>query len=55
MNSEISKQKWRRRKRLALSALLGVMVGVGCRLLPPAWQLPCIAAVKLLALLFGVQ
>lgn len=56
MNSPETKvQKSARRKRLALSAFLGVMVGVVCRVLPPAWQLPCAAFVKLVALLFGVQ
>jgi hypothetical protein len=51
---ETKLQKSARRKRLALSAVLGVAVGVGCRLLPPAWQLPCAAGVKFIALLFGV-
>jgi hypothetical protein len=52
---ETKPQKFARRKRLAISAALGLLVGVGCRLLPPAYQIPCAAAVKLLALLFGVS
>lgn len=47
--------KLQRAKKFALAAGLGLAVGVGCRLLPEPWQLPCAAAVKLLALLFGVQ
>jgi hypothetical protein len=51
---ETKPQKYARRKRLALSAAVGLMLGIGCRLLPPAWQLPCAALVKVIALLFGV-
>lgn len=54
ISHETKPQKSARRKRLAISALLGVLVGVGCRLLPEPWQLPCAAAAKLIALLFGV-
>lgn len=47
------KSKSARRKRLALSALAGLLLGVGCQALPEAWRIPCAAAVKLISLLVG--
>ena len=45
--------KLARAKRLALSAVLGVMVALVCQALPPQYQIPCRVIVKLLSLFIG--
>lgn len=49
------KPKLSPRVRRILSVLLGVLLGVGCRFVPAAWQGPCAVVVKLIALLTGVN
>lgn len=43
------------RNRRVLSILLGVLLGVGCRLVPAAWQGPCGIVVKVISLLMGIN
>lgn len=43
----------RRRARMMVAALCGAATGFGCQLLPETWRMPCIALVKLVALLVG--
>lgn len=41
------------RKRAIIAAALGIVMGVGCNLLPEHWRLPCALLVKLVALATG--
>ncbi len=42
-------------KRMVLSAVAGVALGLVCQIVPPQWQLPCSVLVRLLALTFGAS